>query len=66
MQLVDASLFIAVAMIAAALDVTKLIEDGKEVEPVYERLPGTVCHVAPFSVTIQPRSKQAEELVSGV
>jgi cytochrome P450 len=62
-HLADASIFIAVAMSLATLDISRHVEDGVEVVPKYEVVGGLVCHPKPFKCRITPRSKTAQDLL---
>jgi hypothetical protein len=50
-------------MSCAVFDITKKIENGRVVEPVYSKMPGTISHPAPFEVSIKPRSPKAVALI---
>jgi len=59
-----ASAWIAVALLIAAFDMKKAVdENGETVEPAQEYLSSLVVLPAPFKCTIKPRSKQAEDLI---
>lgn len=62
-NLADANVFISCAMVVATLDVTKATENGKIVEPTYEKLAGIVSHLARYKVSITARSAEAQQLV---
>lgn len=64
-HLADANLFIVCAQIIAVFDVTKVVENGQVVEPIYEKLHGIVSQPALFKVNISPRSEKAEQLIVG-
>lgn len=62
--MIDASLWIALASLAAAFDITKAVDaHGKEVEPevVYDNSVFTT--LKPFSFDVRPRSAQAVKVV---
>lgn len=63
LHLADANLFIVSARIMSVFNVTKVVEDGKVLEPVYEKQAGLISHPAPFKVAIAPRSQKAEKLI---
>lgn len=63
MRVADASIFIACAMVGAVFDVQKIVENGKVVEPVFEKGPGIVSCLMPFKVSIKLRSDAAGELL---
>jgi hypothetical protein len=55
------------AQILAAYTITKAIgEDGKEIEPIKDPLPGIVSLLAPFQCTFTPRSPKYVELIREV
>ncbi|OCH95986.1 cytochrome P450 [Obba rivulosa] len=63
LHMADASLFLSCAMSLAVFDISKIIEDGKVIEPVIEYTSGTISHPAPFRCSIKPRSEKAEALI---
>ncbi|KIP11879.1 hypothetical protein PHLGIDRAFT_124541 [Phlebiopsis gigantea 11061_1 CR5-6] len=63
LHLADASVFISCAMTLATFDVSKIIENGKPVEPKVEYTTGTISHPKPFKCAIKPRSASAEALI---
>lgn len=61
------SLFITICHILAAFKISKAVdEEGKEIEPKVEPLPGLVSHPAPFSYSIKPRSLGHVDLIRAV
>ncbi|EGN99071.1 hypothetical protein SERLA73DRAFT_181862 [Serpula lacrymans var. lacrymans S7.3] len=62
-QLADSSVFISCAMSLAVFNMTKWVENGVEITPSAEDLPGTILHPALFKCTITLRSPEAEALV---
>lgn len=62
-RVADASIWIASAMIGSVLDVQKAKVNGKVVDSVYEKMPGTVSHPKTYKVSIAPRSQKALELL---
>ncbi|KAF9880651.1 cytochrome p450 oxidoreductase [Colletotrichum karsti] len=61
--LADNALFITIAQSLAVFDISKPVENGKEVEPVVKMTPGIVSHPEDFEVSIKPRSTQHEKLI---
>ncbi|KAL4061713.1 cytochrome P450 [Scleroderma yunnanense] len=59
----DALLWLLTAMTLAVFDITKAIEDGKEITPEIDSLSGAVSRTKPFRCSIQPRSTKALELI---
>jgi hypothetical protein len=65
--LAESSVWLTVAKSLAALDISKgTDEDGKEIEPIVDFLPGIISHPAPFKATIKARSPQHEDLIRAV
>ncbi|KAJ7088893.1 cytochrome P450 [Mycena belliarum] len=63
-HLATSSLWITIASMLATLDIKKARdENGKDVVPTYEYLPGIVCTPLPFKYSITPRSRQAVETI---
>ncbi|EMD40455.1 hypothetical protein CERSUDRAFT_80124 [Gelatoporia subvermispora B] len=63
LYLADTSVFLSCAMSLAAFNISKVVEDGKAIEPVIEYSSGTISHPAPFPCSIKPRSAKAESLI---
>ncbi|KAG1784606.1 cytochrome P450 [Suillus plorans] len=63
LHLADASIWITTAMSLAVFDISKVVENGVEIIPEVEPLPGTASHPKPFKCSIKPRSATALELV---
>ena len=65
--LAESSVWLTVAKSLAALDISKGVdEDGKEIEPTVDFLPGIISHPTPFKATVKARSPQHEELIRAV
>ncbi|KAL1965863.1 hypothetical protein VTN77DRAFT_4996 [Rasamsonia byssochlamydoides] len=65
--LADSTLYLSIAKSLAVFNITKPVdENGREVEPVVEFLPGVISHPAPFKTRITPRSPKHEELIHSV
>ncbi|KAJ7775174.1 cytochrome P450 [Mycena metata] len=62
--LADASIFMACAMTLATFTISKIVKDGKIIEPVEDYQSGTISQLAPFAVSVQPRSTGAIALLS--
>ncbi|KAG5642591.1 hypothetical protein DXG03_002515 [Asterophora parasitica] len=63
-HLADASIWIAIASILAAVKISKAIdEDGKEITPEISISCGITNSPHPFKCRIRPRSEQAKELI---
>ncbi|KAF7967529.1 hypothetical protein HWV62_33982 [Athelia sp. TMB] len=63
LNLADASLFISIVMSLAVFDISPVVENGVAKPPVYEILPGTICHPKPYKCDIKPRSAKAAALL---
>ncbi|PFH47950.1 hypothetical protein AMATHDRAFT_6256 [Amanita thiersii Skay4041] len=58
------SMWITVASMLAAFDITKAVdESGNVIEPDYEYIPGFVCRPKPLKVSMKPRSRIHEEAI---
>lgn len=64
--LADNALFLNIAQSLAVFNISKVVENGKEVEPVVKFQPGVVSHPAPYKTAIRPRSPQHEELIRSI
>ncbi|OKL57715.1 hypothetical protein UA08_06907 [Talaromyces atroroseus] len=64
--LADTALFINIVQALSVFKIRKPLENGLEVEPVVEFLPGVVSHPAPFRASIQPRSPHHEALIRSI
>ncbi|KAG6836865.1 hypothetical protein H0H93_002108 [Arthromyces matolae] len=51
------------AMALSVFDITKYVENGMVIEPVYEITTGTLCHPKPYKCSIKPRSEKAVALI---
>jgi len=63
LHLADASIWISTAMSLAVFDISKVVENGVEVTPEVDPLPGTSSHPKPFKCSIKPRSATALGLI---
>ncbi|KAG1817986.1 cytochrome P450 [Suillus subaureus] len=61
--LAEASIWISTAMSLAVFDISKVIENGVEITPEVEPLPGGISHPKPFKCSIKPRSATALGLI---
>ncbi|KIJ61617.1 hypothetical protein HYDPIDRAFT_115784 [Hydnomerulius pinastri MD-312] len=59
----EMAVFTQVSMVLAVFEISKAIENGKEVEPDQDRTTGTISHPLPFKCSIKPRSSKAAALV---
>ncbi|KAJ9610637.1 hypothetical protein H2200_005414 [Cladophialophora chaetospira] len=62
----DTTLFSTIASFLAAFDVRRCVENGREVVPVADFLPGVISHPKPFKCDIKPRSAEHENLLRSV
>ncbi|KAG1847833.1 cytochrome P450 [Suillus subalutaceus] len=63
LHLANAAIWISIAMSLAAFDISKVVENGVEITPEVEPLPGTISHPKPFKCSISPRSATVLELI---
>ncbi|KAG1851316.1 cytochrome P450 [Suillus subalutaceus] len=61
--LAEASIWISTVMSLAVFDISKVIENGVEITPEVETLPGVIGHPKPFKCSIKPRSATALGLI---
>ena len=61
--LADSSLYLTVVKTLATFKITKVVENGEEIEPVAEMLPGIISHPVPFKTNISPRSPKHAQLI---
>ena len=61
--LADTALFVNIAQTLSVFEIQKATENGEEIEPVVDFLPGVVSHPAPFKATVKPRSLHHENLI---
>jgi cytochrome P450 len=65
--LADTSVYLTIAKSLAVFNVSKAVENGKEIEPVVEFTPGAlVSHPFPYKTSIKPRSPEHEALIRSV
>jgi hypothetical protein len=50
-------------MSLAVFDISKVVEDGVEIIPQVDTIPGSVSHPKAFKCSIKPRSATALELI---
>ncbi|KAG2033215.1 cytochrome P450 [Suillus americanus] len=64
LHLADASIWVSIAMSLAVFDISKVVENGVEINPEVDPLPlGTISHPKPFKCSIKPRSATALGLI---
>ncbi|KAG2159163.1 cytochrome P450 [Suillus bovinus] len=63
LHLADASIWISTAMSLAVFDISKVVENGVEITPEVDPLPGIASHPKPFKCSIKPRSATALALI---
>ncbi|KAG0702304.1 cytochrome P450 [Suillus ampliporus] len=63
LHLADASAWISAAMSLAVFNISKVVENGVEITPVFDPSSGTISHPKPFKCSIKARSAKALELV---
>ena len=64
--LADSTLYLTIAQTLAVFNVSKAVENGREVDPAVSFLPGVISHPAPFKAVIRPRSQQHEVLIRSI
>ncbi|KAL1984336.1 hypothetical protein VTN96DRAFT_9294 [Rasamsonia emersonii] len=64
--LADSALYLSIAQSLAVFNIQKVVEDGHEVDPVVEFLPGVISHPVPFKTSVEPRSPQHEALILSI
>jgi cytochrome P450 len=65
--LADSSVWLTVALSLAALDIQKPVnQDGHEMTPEVDFMPGVISHSRPFEARIRPRSEQHVQLIHQV
>jgi len=64
--LADTSVYLTIAQSLAVFNMSKVVENGKEIEPDVEFSPGVVSHPAPYRTSIKPRSPEHEALIRSV
>jgi cytochrome P450 len=64
--LADSFVFLTIAQTLSTFRLSKAVENGKEVDPLVQFLPGVISHPAPFKITITPRSPDHEALIRSV
>ncbi|KAG1745650.1 cytochrome P450 [Suillus lakei] len=62
-HLADASIWMSTVMSLAVFDISKAVENGVEITPEVDPLPGTISHPKPFKCSIKPRSATAHDLI---
>ena len=64
--LADSSVYLTIAQCLAVFDISKPVENGKEVEPTVEFTSGTISHPVPFGTSFKPRSPEHEVLIRSI
>ncbi|KAK2467136.1 hypothetical protein APHAL10511_000685 [Amanita phalloides] len=64
MHLADGSLFLTLASSLLFFDITKTVEDGVEITPIYEQSSGIITYPKPFKCSIKPRTSASLSLLS--
>jgi len=65
-ELADSSIFLSIAQSLAVFNVTRIVENGKEVDPVMRFQLGIISHPAPYETSVKPRSPGHEALIRSV
>jgi hypothetical protein len=64
--LADNAVYLNVVQSLAAFSISKAVENGREVVPEVNFLPGVVSHPAPYKTSIKPRSLKHEALIRSI
>lgn len=64
--LAENALYLNIAQSLAVFDISKKIENGREVECKVAFTPGVVSHPEPFENTVKPRSPRHEKLIRSI
>ncbi|KAI1078886.1 cytochrome P450 [Whalleya microplaca] len=64
--LADNTIYLTIVQSLAVFNISKSLENGKEVEPAIKFEPGVVSHPVPYSNMIKPKSAHHEELISSI
>ncbi|EMD40089.1 hypothetical protein CERSUDRAFT_45215 [Gelatoporia subvermispora B] len=62
----DASIFMSIVRSLAAFDISKLVVNGRIVEPAQEYSSGVVSHPKSFPLSVTPRSPKMEALIRAI
>ncbi|RDK42759.1 cytochrome P450, partial [Aspergillus phoenicis ATCC 13157] len=60
----DSTIFLVRSL--QAFRVAKIFEDGREIGPVVDYLPGVMGHPKPFAISITPRSKEHDSFIRSI
>ncbi|KAG1745658.1 cytochrome P450 [Suillus lakei] len=63
LHLAESSIWISTAMSLAVFDISKVVENGVEINPEVDSLSGTASHPKPFKCCVKPRSATALGLI---
>jgi hypothetical protein len=63
MHVADASIFLSVSNVLASFKISKVIENGVEVDPKIDVTSGVISHPVPFKCDVKPRTSKAEALI---
>ena len=64
--LADTSVYLTIAQSLAVFNISKAVENGKEIDPIIYFQPGIISHPAPYKAFIKPRSPEHEALIRSV
>jgi len=64
--LADNTVYLNVVQSLAVLKISKVVENGREVDPEVNFLPGVVSHPAPYKTSVKPRSLKHEALIRSI
>ncbi|EJC98990.1 cytochrome P450 [Fomitiporia mediterranea MF3/22] len=61
--LADASLYLTIVQSLSVFNISKVVEDGKVIEPTIAFTAGVASHPVEYRTSVKPRSKKAEALI---
>jgi hypothetical protein len=64
--LADTLIYLTISQSLAVFNMNKVVENGKEIEPVVQIVPGTINYPAPFKISFKLRSPEKEALIRSV
>jgi hypothetical protein len=64
--LADTSVYLTIAQSLAVFNISKAVENGKDIDPTIHFQPGIISHPAPYKTFIKPRSLDHEAIIRSV
>lgn len=59
----DNTIYLTIAQSLAVFNMSKIVEDGRVIEPKVQASPGLTSHPEPFKIDVKPRSLHYEKLI---